>query len=158
MNPVFRIFVIHIPSDSQVAYLNQSGELHYGPQQQKLATNVKDVSFSETNGCGGLLALCENKLMEWVCVEQVLRNDAGLLLSKDYPLVNISAAERLESYKAKPIAGVVINPNDVHMKTSPWVKSFYTNVSNVQGLLRLCQMADEQTLWAGLAAICLDDI
>ena len=151
-----------ISQNNQIAYINRAGEAMYivsGQNHQKLFSNVKDLKFNTSENLNSLLLLCENKLIEYINLDKIYKNDPSLIFtaSNSYSILSTETISNIKTYKSNPISTAILSPCNLHVKTSPFVKNFNEiNLKNPSKLLRLCQMVNEKSLWSALVASCME--
>ena len=151
-----KLMVSHM---DEVAYIDENSDVYFimNGAHHKILSGAKDARFSESDGADSLIVLCENKVVEFLTPGLIIRNDVDLLNGKTYILSQSysSVPTSISSYRGEPMATVILQPNSIHIKTSPWTKIF-TKKTKIDGLLRLCQLINERTLWCSLACLSLE--
>ena len=174
-----------VSHNGQIAYLNNNNEaVYYSEKDGKsvvLKPNVKDLKFNSSEGINSLAVLCENQVFEYLALDLIFKHDRSLLMENSYNLPNsdfasgsrsnfenldnfgasenfaASSIDKIESYLSDPISLVVLEPNNVHLKTSAAISKFTDkNLKNPSTLRRLCQTMNKPIFWACLAAASLE--
>ena len=97
-----------------------------GQNHQKLFSNVKDLKFNTSENLNSLLLLCENKLIEYINLDKIYKNDPSLIFtaSNSYSILSTETISNIKTYKSNPISTAILSPCNLHVKTSPFVKNF----------------------------------